>query len=289
MHLLSTLSTWWLRSCFCLALISTAINANAASFQIAPFKHHPVPGGIAVVNLESTAATRPQAQWKNRDVAVIADSGNWWAIVGIMLNTAPGGQSLQIVEEKGNPRSIAFVVQPHDYPEQRLIIKDKSKVNPAPYDMERIKRENKRLKEVKSYRAERLLADEFHWPLDGPISSPFGLKRFFNDQPRKPHGGIDIAAPEGTPIHAPADGLVVETGDYFFNGNCVFIEHGLGLQTFYAHMSRIDVAAGDRVSAGDVLGAVGETGRVTGPHLHFSVGLNRTWINPILVLRPDGA
>jgi len=287
MHLQSTSNTWLVWPCIWLALISATGNANASEPQIGPFEHDPVPGGIAIVNLESTAATQPQVRWKNRDIAVLGDSNSWWAIVGIMLNTAPGEQSLQIFDDQGNPRSIAFAVRAHDYPEQRLVIKDKNKVNPAPLDMERIKRENNQLRQVKSHRAERLLADEFQWPLAGPVSSPFGLKRFFNDQPRKPHGGIDIAAPEGTLIHAPADGLVIETGNYFFNGNSVFIEHGLGLHSFYAHMSRIDVTTGDRINAGDVIGAVGETGRVTGPHLHWSIGLNQTWVNPLLLLRSD--
>ena len=129
-----------------------------------------------------------------------------------------------------------------------------------------------------------MIANSFKWPLAGVMSSPFGLKRFYNDQARRPHGGIDIAAPEGTPIIAPADGWVVDTGDYFFNGNSVFIEHGLGLQTFYAHLSKIHVKLGDKVEPGDLIGEVGATGRVTGPHLHWSVGLNGTWIDPNLVL-----
>ncbi|MFK7996452.1 MAG: M23 family metallopeptidase [Granulosicoccus sp.] len=131
------------------------------------------------------------------------------------------------------------------------------------------------------------MTDTFIWPVAGPVSSPFGLRRFFNDQPRRPHGGIDIAAPEGTPIMAAADGVVLEANDYFFNGNSVFIEHGLGLQTFYAHLSRIDVTNGERVTQGQVIGAVGATGRVTGPHLHWSVGLNGTWVDPLLVIDTD--
>lgn len=251
------------------------------------FESSAVPGGIAVVDLGPFDQQIPEVSWKNKPVAVLEDGANSFAIVGIPLSSDPGEQTLQLRDQAGVSTQIMFTVKPYRYEEQRLTITNKRKVNPAPVDMVRIKRENKRLKTVKSHRADRMLADTFEWPLAGPISSPFGLRRFFNDQPRRPHGGIDIAAPEGTPIMAPADGLVIETGDYFFNGNCVFIEHGLGLQTFYAHMSRIDVQQGDRVSQGQVIGAVGATGRVTGPHLHWSVGLNSTWVNPLLLLESD--
>ena len=193
-----------------------------------------------------------------------------------------------VLDNNAEQREVVFTVDNHIYAEQRLTIANKRKVNPSPEDMERIAAESERLKVVKNSRVDRLMTDNFIWPVAGPVSSPFGLRRFFNEQPRRPHGGIDIAAPEGTPIVAAADGVVLEAGDYFFNGNSVFIEHGLGLQTFYAHLSTIDVAAGERVSQGQVIGTVGATGRVTGPHLHWSVGLNATWIDPLLVMDTDG-
>ena len=246
-----------------------------------------VPGGIAIIDLGEALTPWPDALWNDRPVALVEQAGQLKALIGIPLSVKPGGHVLQLNHSDGSRQEISFVVSPFAYEEQRLTITNKRKVNPAPVDMERITAENARLKVVKSYRADKLLTDSFDWPLAGPVSSPFGLRRFYNDQPRRPHGGIDIAAAEGTPIMAPADGLVVDTGDYFFNGNSVFIEHGLGLQTFYAHMSRIDVEAGERVSQGQVIGAVGQTGRVTGPHLHWSVGLNGTWVNPLLVLDSD--
>jgi len=153
--------------------------------------------------------------------------------------------------------------------------------------MERINKESARLKEVKSMRSERFVASNFKWPVEGPISSTFGLRRFYNDQPRRPHGGIDIAMPTGTPILAPADGVIIDTGEYFFNGNSVFIEHGLGVQTFYAHMDSIEVSIGDEVKQGERIGTVGATGRVTGAHLHWSLGLNGTWVDPTLVLADE--
>ena len=270
------------------ALAAGAAHALDGEPVAGPFEHLPVPGGIAVVDLGPADGDAPRASWRDRPVAVLEDGGRWHAVVGIGLGTEAGSQTLAIERADGTADEARFEVEPKAYAEQRLIIENKRKVNPAPVDMARIERENARLKVVKSTRADRLLAERFEWPLTGPVSSPFGLRRFYNDQPRRPHGGIDIAAPEGTEIRAPADGLVIETGDYFFNGNSVFVEHGLGLQTFYAHMSRIDVEPGQRVARGEVLGAVGATGRVTGPHLHWSAGLNGTWIDPRLLLDGDG-
>ena len=280
--------SFWVAACIITLL---PMHTNQAAEPSAFIESSSVPGGIAMVTLDAQkfpgSAAAPYVTWNGRAIATMRQADTYVALVGIPLSTAAGKHTLSLSTTNAAAETVDFTVDSKRYEEQRLVIKNKRKVNPAPIDMERINRENKRLKEVKSYRADRLLTDQFDWPLKGIVSSPFGLKRFYNDQPRRPHGGIDIAAPEGTPIMAPADGVVVDTGDYFFNGNSVFIEHGLGLQTFYAHMSRIDVKAGDRITRGQIIGAVGQTGRVTGPHLHWSVGLNATWVNPLLVLPTD--
>lgn len=289
-NLLKRLSIRARQSLTVFILSACSFSATAVS-PLSFIESSAVPGGIAIVKLDTqqfpTSTAKPSISWNGRAVSVVDDDGQYTVLVGIPLSTSAGKQTLSITGVNGQKTSVSFEVNAKTYEEQRLIIKNKRKVNPDPFDMERINKENKRLKDVKTYKADRMIADSFDWPLAGIMSSPFGLKRFYNDQARRPHGGIDIAAPEGTPILAPADGVVVETGDYFFNGNSVFIEHGLGLQTFYAHMSRIDVEPGDRVSKGQVIGAVGQTGRVTGPHLHWSVGLNATWVNPLLVLKTD--
>ena len=275
-----------------IALVVLIALCCASSFAIAKtptdfIEQEAVPGGIALIELGPAEDALPEVTKDKRAIAVVERDGLAIAIVGIPLGTKAGKHSLDVKDGSGKVRTVSYNVNAKQYEEQRLIIKNKRKVNPAPLDMERINKENIRLKVVKSSRAEKMIARKFIWPLKGIISSPFGLRRFYNDQPRRPHGGIDIAAETGTPIKAPADGVVIDTGDYFFNGNSVFIEHGLGLQTFYAHMSRIDVQIGDRVNAGDIIGAVGATGRVTGPHLHWSVGLNGTWVNPLLLLDTD--
>ena len=182
-----------------------------------------------------------------------------------------------------------MLVEYKKYDEQHLTIKNKRKVNPNKQDTERIVAESKRKKKAKQQYTNTEPKVDFIWPVTGRISSIFGLRRFFNEQERRPHSGLDIAADEGTPIKAVADGTVIDAGDFFFSGNMIYLDHGQGVISLYAHMSKIDVKPGDVVKQGDIIGNVGQTGRVTGPHLHFAVIANRTLIDPIYMLPGDGS
>jgi murein DD-endopeptidase MepM/ murein hydrolase activator NlpD len=249
--------------------------------------HTPVPGGIAVVRLPADA-NPASVRYEQRRVLITHRENGTYAIVGLALGVQPGTHYLEARTLANKPLRLAFEVRDKTYETQHITIKDKSKVNPEKRDLQRIKREQKQIgADLSHWSDDTAVTLDFLKPVDGPLSSPFGLRRYFNDQPRNPHSGLDIAAGEGAPIRAPAPGTVIDTGEFFFNGNTVFIDHGQGLITMYCHMSRIDVKPGQRVAAGEVIGAVGMTGRVTGPHLHWGVSLNNARVDPLLFLVED--
>ncbi len=215
---------------------------------------------------------------------VIQSKGQWLAIIGIPLDSKPGKHNISIK----NPSEVSqqsFDVAYKKYPAQYITIKNERMVNPNPEDLKRIKDERIPInKALKTWTEQTVIDTDFIPPVDGRLSSLFGLKRFFNDQPKNPHSGLDIAAPAGTAIVAPAPARVIDTGNYYYNGNTVFLDHGQGLISGYFHMSEIKVQPGQEVNQGDMLGTVGETGRVTGPHLHWNVYLNRTKVDPSLFI-----
>lgn len=263
-------------------LISVALFGLVVNLSATP-THTPVPGGVAVLELP-TSAQSPEAQFNGNPVMVLRQEMRWIAVVGLALDTKPGTKTLT-GNAGGMPFSIDFEVSPKEYESQYLTIKNKRQVNPNPQDLERIKGDRKEMDGALALFTEQSADNtQFIQPVEGRKSSSFGLRRFYNNQPRRPHSGMDIAAPTGTPIRSPANGTVVATGDYFFNGNTVLLDHGNGLVTLYCHLSEISVSVGQNLSQGDVLGLVGATGRVTGPHLHWSVSLNRAMVDPALFL-----
>ncbi len=269
------------------SLISLLLTFSAASQAIEGVQTASVPGGIVVMPLGIDSPEPPEVRFYGNRVMVVKQSQDWHAVIGIPLTAKPGAHKLE-VNTQGQTSTRSFKITDKQYETQRLTITNKRKVNPNPLDMERINSEKGQITRAKAWWQETSPSSlSLSKPVDGPFSSPFGLRRYFNDQPRKPHSGLDIAAPEGTPITAPADGTVITTGDFFFNGNTVFIDHGQGMVSMYCHMNTIDIETGVTVKRGDQIGRVGKTGRVTGPHLHWSVYLNNVAIDPMLLLKTE--
>ena len=242
-----------------------------------------VPGGIALMPLDDyTPGT--SITFADRKTTIFKHDGSWYALAGIPLKAKPGPYRFKLKHKDGTTSVTSVDVKHKKYQEQHLTIKNKRKVNPNEKDMERISKERVRKRTAKKHWSETYPDIDFIWPVSGRISSIFGLRRFFNEQERNPHNGLDIAAPEGTDIQVVADGTVIEAGDFFFSGNMVYVDHGQGLISLYAHMSRIDVKPGDVLKRGDIIGAVGQTGRVTGAHLHFAVMTNGVLVDPLYLL-----
>ncbi|SDS73106.1 Peptidase family M23 [Pseudomonas asplenii] len=261
-----------------LLLLGLACHAHADSY-ITRLLNKPVPGGVAVVDL-GTAAQAPKASYQGNPVLVVREQNNWLAIVGIPLSVKPGSQQIS----SGN-RSLSFSVGTKKYPEQHITLKNTRQVNPNPADLKRIDEEL--ALQLRAYRSfspgtpSNLLLDK---PVNGPLSSRFGVRRFFNGEERNPHAGLDFAVPAGTPIKTPAAGKVILTGNYFFNGNTVFVDHGQGFISMFCHMSKIDVQVGQSLARGAVVGKVGSTGRATGPHMHWNISLNDARVDPAIFI-----
>ena len=206
--------------------------ALTASVAWALPTHAPVPGGVAVIDLGSSSKPRPQADWDGQPLAVVAEKGRWYALFGIPLDALPVPLEIRVSgRSTATAESISVPIGSKNYPEQRLTIKENRKGEPEPDDLVRIAREKAHTEQIKQRFSDALPDTNFARPADGRLSSRFGLRRIFNGLPRNPHSGLDFAAPSGAPVRTPAAGVVVDTGNYFFNGNTVFIDHGQGLIT----------------------------------------------------------
>lgn len=268
-----------------LVLLQSAAGAAQAEGFLTRLLNRPVPGGVAVVGLGSQAEA-PRAWYQDQPLLVLREEGRRWiAIAGIPLDVKPGTQQLEVAWPDGSRQKVSFDVAGRHYREQHITLKNRRQVNPNPEDLRRIRRElDEQLAAYARFSSNQPSNLYFDKPVDGPLSSPFGLRRFFNGEERNPHSGLDFAVPQGTPVKAPADGEVVLVGDYFFNGKTVFLDHGQGLISMFCHLSAIDVAVGDQVSRGEVVGKVGATGRATGPHLHWNVSLNGVRVDPSIFI-----
>ena len=243
-----------------------------------------VPGGIAIIELGNSSKT-PLFKFRQKPVLLTQSKNSYFAIIGLPLSLKPGEYFID--GHRGDDialEKIFFTVADKKYTTQRIDIKDKRKVNPYASDMDRIWAEQRRQKKARKHYSISAVDVELLQPVEGIMTGSFGRRRIFNGEARRPHSGMDIAADEGVPVLAPSNGKVIELGDFFFSGNLVYLDHGQGMISLFAHLSEINVTLGQQIKKGDIIGKVGATGRVTGPHLHWSLGLNDTWVDPALFL-----
>jgi murein DD-endopeptidase MepM/ murein hydrolase activator NlpD len=276
-----------LRTCFRFGLLVLAVAFGFSGLAYASLpQSSSVPGGVALIPLVSvsSSADTPQSWLGDQPVLVTSDHGLWYAVVGLPLDMAPGSHELR-VKIGDVTRTQDFEVNKKKYPEQHITLEDKSKVELSAEDEARADRELAVITELKHHwRAAQDTDLALVLPVKGRLASRFGLRRFFNEEPRAPHAGIDMAVARGTPVKASAQGTVLAVDDYFFNGKTIFVDHGNGLITMYCHLDQFDVKPGDTVGKGQIIGLSGQTGRATGPHLHWSVVLNGAMVDPELFI-----
>jgi murein DD-endopeptidase MepM/ murein hydrolase activator NlpD len=258
---------------------AVGISADARSLR---------PGEVVVLWItlpESSAAPRIHAF--DHDIPAYRDGDAWRAIVGIDLDVKPG--TYRVTVDSGAAHgSYDLKITPRTFPTRRLSVNE-AFVTPPKSEQPRIDREAALLAATwRSSSSTRLWTTGFVRPVPQPANSAFGTRSIFNGKPRNAHGGADFLSPSGTPIHSPNGGHIVVARPLYFSGNTVIIDHGVGVFSMLAHLSRIDVKEGDVVTATQLVGLVGATGRVTGPHLHWAVRAGDARVDPLSLLEVLG-
>lgn len=196
--------------------------------------------------------------------------------------------TLVVRDASGNRNVRELAIEQRSYDVQRIDGLPQNQVEPNEKDLKRIKADQARINAARARFTDQPFAfDDFAWPATGPISGVYGSQRILNGQPRRPHFGVDVAAPAGTPLKAPAGGVVsLADADLFFTGGTIMIDHGHGLSSIFAHMQKVAIKEGDKLAQGDVVGELGGTGRATGPHLHWGIYLFAVPLDPQLLVPP---
>jgi murein DD-endopeptidase MepM/ murein hydrolase activator NlpD len=250
-------------------------------------------GSLLLVTLKAAKPLADiNADWDGRTVPFWQQTSNaavQSALVGVDLEKVPGKYGLKVTGQTASGAKVActvmVVVKAGRFATEKLHV-GKQFVEPSTEQIKRADEERKRLREIfDRVTPERLWQGPFRIPLDGATTGTnFGRRRVLNGQPGSPHGGADFPAVTGTPVHAAQNGRVALAEELFFSGNTVVLDHGLGIYTFYGHLSQITVKEGDAIESGTVLGKVGATGRVTGAHLHWGLTIQRARVNPLQIV-----
>jgi murein DD-endopeptidase MepM/ murein hydrolase activator NlpD len=255
-------------------------------------------GSLLLAELRSGKPLKePKGKWDGKDVLFwdlkVTEQAKpivYRALLGVDLEQPAGKYEFAITAETQSGETIActanVLVKTGHFAVESLQVA-KQFVEPDPEQLKRGQEEQKRLREIfATVTPERLWQGSFRIPLDGVTSGKnFGKRRILNGQAGSPHGGLDLPGVTGTPVYAAQSGRIVLAEELFFPGNTVIVDHGLGIYTFYGHLSEISVKVGDEVGPGALLGKVGATGRVTGPHLHWALSVNRARVDPLQIVK----
>ena len=258
-----------------LLLAAVIFTANQGSAVQLTFPHEPGVKAVEVV-------------WETKTVPAVQVKDTWTTILGVDLDTKPGEHKADLLftmaDGRVDKREAVIQVIQKKYPTTELKVEEKY-VELSKADLARANRESKETEAIYAIVTKEMLWDEpFTVPIAGRSGTNFGHRRVFNGEPRAPHAGADLRATTGTPVHTANRGRVVLAKNLFFTGNTVILDHGLGIYSLYAHLSRIDVKRGDMVNDGDILGLAGATGRVTGPHLHWGMRVQGARVDPFTLV-----
>ncbi|MDM7998339.1 MAG: M23 family metallopeptidase [Acidobacteriota bacterium] len=292
-----TKTAWVAMAAFILFLLSTGLRSEGAEggamedFRIV-LRHRALqPGEVIYLKAQSSCPLkdlRIQACGNEFQAFSEQDRSSWTALVGVDLETRPGSYQIELRGIYQDGKSVKALkgirILSKKFPVRELKVDEKF-VTPPAEAMARIEEERHRVNAIfASVTPEKLWTGPFRAPVPGQVISAFGKRNVYNGQPRSPHSGVDFRGAVGTRIKAPNGGRVVLATDLYFSGNTVILDHGFGLYSYLAHMSEISVKEGDEVDAGSLVGKVGATGRVTGPHLHWTVRICATRVDPLSLM-----
>ncbi len=276
-------------SLYIVSLLARALLAGEISLLIFPESREVFQGGVVVINVSGEGLAGVRAFHRDREVSFFptGESGSYRALLGVDLAERPGPMKVSISARGKGEKKVPLVMQikKNNFLTERLSVS-------AAFDrfdektLERIRREKKRIVRLWSVSSrQRWWRGRFVAPVPGGITSQFGRRRIINGFPRSPHGGVDLRASQGAEVVAANHGRVVLRDHFFFSGKSIVLDHGGGLYTMYFHLSEFSGEEGSQVRKGEVIGRVGMTGRVTGPHLHWGVRLNRARVDPFELLK----
>lgn len=242
-------------------------------------------GSVLLVNIEAPGKTATDiiVRYGDADFPVFSEKGGgtfFQSVIAVPFNTKPGAAVVHVILGGGEPLQLPFTIKDGGYLSEVLKV-DNRHINPRKKDLVRIKKESAEVGQIYRIKTrEKYWDGPFALPVESAVTSPFGTRRMFNGEMKSFHQGLDLKAAVGTPIRAASSGVVVLAKDLFMTGNTVLIDHGYGIYTVYAHLSKLRVKKGQQVKSKHLLGLAGATGRASGPHLHWGAVVNRFKVNP---------